>query len=287
MHSKPPEPRQPLPADRSYDSVWHHFQVERAIAERLKAADRSGRKQIYASMYDELFAQVPDHPRLTRRDNAALTDRANLSKTRLVNPFAVSDSVFLEFGSGDCCFSFAMAERFRHVYAVDIADQISPGVQRPKNFSLVVYDGYNLDLPEDSVDLAFSDQLIEHLHPDDAEHHFRLVHRVLKPGGLYLLRTPHRLTGPHDVSRYFSAEAQCFHLKEWTYSELAATLADLGFDSVRAYWFGRGVLLRLPLLWFRLLEQLPRAAGSRLPARLARLLLPSVTVAVRKRSTAE
>ena len=282
MNAEQLELRQPLPANRSYESVRHHFEVERAIAARLKAADRLGRKQIYNTMYDELFAQVPDHPRLTRRDSEVLTERVNRSKARLVTPFARKDATFLEFGSGDCRFSFVMAERFRQVYAVDIADQIGPGVLPPKNFTLTVYDGYVLDLPDRSIDLAFSDQLIEHLHPDDAEHHFRLVHRLLKPGGIYLLRTPHRLTGPHDVSRYFSEQAQCFHLKEWTYSELTATIADLGFDSVRAYWFGRGVLLRLPLLWFKLLEQLSSIAGTRIRRKLLGLLLPSVTIAARK-----
>jgi hypothetical protein len=68
-----------------------------------------------------------------------------------------------------------MAKRFRQVHAVDIANQIVTAVQPPANFSLTVYDGYDLDLPDASIDLAFSDQLIEHLHPDDTVHHFRLV----------------------------------------------------------------------------------------------------------------
>src|SRR5690606_1168344 len=49
----------PIPAERTLESVWHHFEVEHGIAARLMAADREGRKRIYATMYDELFAQVP------------------------------------------------------------------------------------------------------------------------------------------------------------------------------------------------------------------------------------
>lgn len=244
----------PIPPNRSYESVWHHFEVERAIADRLKAADRATRKEIYSTMYDELFAQVPDHPRLTRRADAAATAKMNRHKLALAKPFAKPGSSFLEFGPGDCRFALEMTRHVGQVYAVDIADQIGPDIERPNNFDLVVYNGYDLDLPDNSVDTAFSDQLIEHLHPEDTADHFRLVHRLLKPGGVYTFRTPYRFTGPHDVSRYFSEEAECFHLKEWTFGELASELRTLGYRRIKAYWFGRNHLIRLPMIAFLALE---------------------------------
>ena len=282
ISAETPKLLQAIPANRSYESVRHHFEIERAIAKRLKTADRPARKQIYSTMYDELFAQVPDHPRLTRRDDAALTERVNRSKMRLLQSFARGDADFLEFGAGDCRFSFAMAKRFRQVYAVDIADQIGTAVQPPANFSLTVYDGYDLDLPDASIDLAFSDQLIEHLHPEDTADHFRLVHRLLRSGGVYVLRTPHRLTGPHDVSRYFSDEAKGFHLKEWTYGELAATLESLGYSSVRTYWYGKGILLRLPRGLFSAIEAAFDGAPLGIRRRVLPYLVPGVVIAAVK-----
>ena len=273
---------QPIPENRTYDSVLHHFEVESAIAKRLMAADRETRKDIYSTMYDELFAQVPDHPRLTRRADARATASMNRRKMRLIEPFVRPDGSVLEFGAGDCRFSFELAKIARKVYAVDIADQIGPDVSRPDNFELVVYNGYDLNLPGDSVDTAFSDQLIEHLHPEDTEHHFRVVHRVLKPGGVYTFRTPHRLTGPHDVSRYFSTEAEGFHLKEWTYGELASLLEGIGYRSIAAYWFGRDQLIRVPIAAFRttelLFQHLPLAQRK---GRL-RYLVPGISMAVYK-----
>lgn len=272
----------PIPSNRSYDSVLHHFEVERAIAQRLKAADREERKQIYSTMYDELFAQVPDHPRLTRRADAAQTARVNQRKLRLVAPFVRPDSTVIEFGAGDCHLAFELAKSARKVFAIDIADQIGPGAARPGNFELVVYNGYDLDLPEETIDTIFSDQLIEHLHPEDAEHHFRMVHRKLKAEGVYIFRTPHRLTGPHDVSRYFSERAEGFHLKEWTYGELAQLLSRTGYRQIEAFWVGGGQRLRLPLAAFRaaeaLLGQLPAASRRA----VGRYLLPGVTLAAYK-----
>lgn len=273
---------QAVPAGRTYESLLHHFEIERAIAKRLKAADREERKRIYSTMYDQLFAQVPDHPRLTRRADASLTDRINRTKTKLLQPFLRADAAFLEFGSGDCRFSFEMAKRFREVHAVDIADQIGADVKRPDNFTLTVYDGYELNLPDSSIDIAFSDQLIEHLHPEDTAQHFELVRRLLKPGGVYLFRTPHRLTGPHDVSRYFAEEAKCFHLKEWTYSELSVLLKELGYSSTATYWFGKGLLFRLPLSVFRLVEKLFGGRSTRFRRKWLPFLLPGVVIAATK-----
>ncbi len=272
----------PIPENRTYESVLHHYEVESAIAKRLMAADRETRKQIYSTMYDELFAQVPDHPRLTRRADEEATRKMNRRKMRLIAPFVRPDGNVLEFGAGDCRFSFELAKIARKVYAVDIADQIGPDAARPENFELVVYNGYDLNLPENSIDTAFSDQLIEHLHPEDTEHHFRIVHRVLKPGGVYTFRTPHRLTGPHDVSRYFSETAEGFHLKEWTYGELASLLKGLGFSSVEAYWFGRDQLIRLPVSAFRSTEALLRHLPLARRKGKLRYLIPGISMAVYK-----
>lgn len=272
----------PIPANRTYESVLHHFEVERTIARQLKSADREARKRIYSTMYDELFAQVPDHPRLTRRADEDATRTMNRRKMRLIAPFIHPGDTVMEFGSGDCRFSFELAKMARKVLAVDIADQIGPDAVRPENFELVVYNGYDLDLPESSVDTAFSDQLIEHLHPEDTEHHFRIVHRTLKSGGVYTFRTPHRLTGPHDVSRYFSEQAEGFHLKEWTYRELAELLTGLGFRRVEAYWFGRDRLVRLPLAAFRTTEALLRRLPLASRRGRLRYLVPGISMAVYK-----
>lgn len=273
---------QQAPANRTYESLLHHFNCEQAIARKLHAADRQGRAEIYQTMYDELFAAVPDHPRLTRRADASLTERINKTKGKLLRPFMRQDAVFLEFGAGDCRFSFEMARRFREVHAVDIADQIGAGVKPPDNFTLTVYDGYKLDLPDNSINVAFSDQLIEHLHPEDTADHFRLLHRLLKPGGVYLLRTPHRLTGPHDVSRYFSERAEGFHLKEWTYGELLALLQEQGFSSIKTYWFGKRILLRLPRSAFTLTEWLFRNSPRPFRHKWLPFLLPGITIAAVK-----
>jgi SAM-dependent methyltransferase len=245
----------PLPPNRSIEQVKNHYLVEKAIAERLKKATRAERKVLYATMYDELFRKVPDHPRLTKRQSAQLNSKANISKFALVRKFLKETDNFIEFGPGDCRFAFEVAKHVKHVYGVDLSDQRNPDDIVPDNFQLIVYDGYDLDkIENNTIDLVFSDQLIEHIHPADTKLHFELVHRLLKDGGQYVFRTPNFLTGPHDVSQYFSYEPECFHLKEWTYTEIKKVIMDSGYSKFHTYWSAKGLTIRMPYSYFALCE---------------------------------
>lgn len=277
-----PPLRQALPAGRSLESVRNHFEVERAIAARLLATPRSERSAFYRGMYDELFARVPDHPRLLRRDDALRTAEHNRSKQTLLRGFLSSDQRVAEFAPGDCLFCRELCESVASVTGIDISDQRGEWRDTPENFRLVVYDGYRVELPDASVDLVFSDQLVEHLHPEDTALHFALVHRLLAPGGTYFFRTPHALCGPHDVSRFFADEPQGFHLREWTYTELEPLMRDAGFTGFEAYWNARGARIRLPWRFVTWLESALARLPARLRRRLSRPLLPNVTVAARR-----
>jgi SAM-dependent methyltransferase len=196
-----------------------------------------------------------------------------------VHEFLDSASVFVEFAPGDCRFALEVANHAKTVYAVDISDQRGQGSRIAENLVFITYDGYQLDeVQSDSVDLVFSDQFIEHLHPEDTRIHCELVHRVLKPGGKYVFRTPHAYTGPHDVSRYFSHEPQGFHLKEWTYIELGQLLEGLGYSRFYAIWIAKGIKLKVPYLFCQACEHVLNVLPKKCKRPLGRYLLPSICI---------
>lgn len=234
-------------------------------------------------MYDELFAKVPEHSRLKRRSDPEKTRQYNRSKTALLSRFLGPDIVFLEFGSGDCQFAEEIAKKAKEVIAVDISDQRDPSKPSPENFRLVTYDGTNLDsVASDSVDLAFSDQLLEHLHPDDAQNHIALILRILRKGGRYVLRTPHAHTGPHDISKYFSYVPQGFHLKEWTFTELRACLLAAGFSRVTAMRSLGGTTYNIPFSYLTCAEKLVGSCPGALRKFFGKLFIPTLLVAATK-----
>ncbi len=269
--------------ERSRAQLRNHYEVERALATQLKAAPTpAGRARIYATMYDELFARVPDHPRLTAHRDPDAERRQVQRLMHLLRPYLGRDTEYVEFGAGTCVLASEVARHVRRARAVEIAAQIPADVTPPANFALVLYDGWTLDLDAGSVDLVFSEQFLEHLHPDDARHHLELVHRMLRRGGRYVLRTPERWTGPHDISRWFSDEPQGFHLREWSYREVAAEARAVGFEQVHAYWNGRGQRLALPLGLLCAVEAGIACLPLGIRRSLGHRLIPMVTVALEK-----
>jgi SAM-dependent methyltransferase len=224
---------------RTAEQLRNHFEVERELASRVLNASRDERRIILPTLYDELFARVPDHPRLTRQITPEMRAVAIESRLRILRPHLSKGMHFLEFAPGDCALSHAVCPLVKSVTAVDISDQRSLGASQPENFNLILYDGYELDLAESSVDMAFSYQFLEHLHPEDVGIHLRNAARVLKEGGVYIFDTPHRFSGPHDISSAFGNELKCLHFQEWTYREMFELLRQHGFGSCFSYAGGK------------------------------------------------
>jgi SAM-dependent methyltransferase len=254
---------------RTPERLRVHYRVERRLADQLRRApDAEARRRIFATMYDDLFREVPDHPRLRARD-AAAAERArdidwDLAQLR---PYLERGCTFLEIGAGDCALSERIAEGASRVYAVDIAEQAGRGL--PRNVTFALSDGTSVPVPPGSVDVAFSDQLMEHLHPDDARVQLANIHRALRPGGVYVCITPNRLYGPSDISAYFDDEARGFHLREYSLRELCAILRAAGFTKVRTYVGARGLFLRFPRVPLEALEALLELLPARARRRIA------------------
>jgi len=212
---------------RTVQQVREHYEIEKEIAERLRRSSAGERSSLYAQAYDELFQRVPHHPLLEAKVSGAAA--AAQREIAILERFVDSDNVYLEVGPGDCSFAIEMAKRVRKVYAVDVSNEITKDLDAPPNFELLISDGTSIPVANNSIDVVYSNQLMEHLHPDDAEQQLRNIYRVLKPGGVYYCVTPNRLSGPHDISRDFDIEATGLHLKEYTVAELDEMFKAVGF----------------------------------------------------------
>ena len=254
---------------RTPDRLRAHYLVERKLADRVRAAGSwEERKAVFATMYDDLFREVPDHPRRAamRADTHAREQHIDWNLAQL-KPYLRPGMTFLEIGAGDCALASRIAADAKQVYAVDISDQCQGKL--PANVKLVITDGRAIDVPPESVDLAFSDQLMEHLHPEDAIEQLRNIHRALKPGGVYMCVTPNRVYGPSDISAFFDDEAKGFHLKEYTLGEMREIFVRAGFPRSHVYIGARGCFLRCPAWMVELVEKTLLALPSGLRHRIA------------------
>jgi SAM-dependent methyltransferase len=220
-----------------------HYELERQLTDRLRASSQSERSRLYAEVYSELFDSLPDHPQKTASE---LPARRVADRMRLLRPLLKPGAVYLEVGCGSAALAFAMARRAGEVFGLDVTDALIDFAAAPSNFRFVRTKGVEIPLADGSVDLAHSDQLMEHLHSDDAEPQLSEINRVLKPGGQYLCATPSRVTGPHDISVFFDEVATGLHMREYDYRSLRALFLRNGFSRVRFPLVVRGYRLATP-----------------------------------------
>jgi len=231
---------------RSVEDIEHHYRIELELAERLRSAPRDERLGLYGEVYDELFRRVPNHPQLTRKVSDAERRAAVIDRVSLLRRFIDPATVFLEIGAGDGSLTLEVARHARKCYALDVSREILSGVQHPR-VETVLSDGCSVPVPANSVTLAYSFQVMEHIHPEDALEQLRNLFAVIAPEGSYVCVTPNRLNGPHDVSKFYDPVARGFHLKEYTAAELEALFRRVGFSKVEAYPRFRGRYIRMPL----------------------------------------
>ncbi len=251
-------------SDRNLADLKRHYDVERALGDRLRTLPADERRAMYGEIYNELFARVPDHPQLTRKVSPERSRMKTLGEFRLIRKFIRPGSAFLEIGAGDAAVSLHVAGYVARVTALDVSDTILKDIAAPANVRLLVFDGCNVPLEPESIDVAYSNQVIEHLHPEDAALQVSSILRALKPGGCYVCVTPNRLNGPHDISMFFDTVASGLHMKEYTYRELDSFFRGLGFGRTRACLGIKGRFAALPVWCAGILE----GALSLLPTRL-------------------
>jgi SAM-dependent methyltransferase len=246
-----------------------HYEIERELADRLRRSNAEERKTLYGQVYDELTRRAPQQEMAVRsRDTAA---RVAFGQFQLgpLRAMLTPATHLLEIGAGDCALSLAAAPFVKHVLAIDVSDANVVVENPPANFLFKRFDGFTIPVADASVDLAYSRDVIEHLHPDDAMGHLREVHRVLKPGGKYVCITPNRLGGPWDISRYFDETPRGFHMREYTNDDLTSVFKQAGYTHTHIFLssgarrLGPLMPVALASVFERLIEPLPRKA--RLP----------------------
>lgn len=234
---------------RSEAQLREHYRIEKILADRLRHSSREERRrnELYLQVYDELFRKVPHHPQLTEKTNPEYRQREIARQERILEPYFNPQGAFLELGPGDCLLSLAVCPKMKKVFAVDVSREITRHSGTPDNFELIFSDGASVPVPAESVSLAYSNQLMEHCHPEDAQEQLKNLFASLAPGGRYLCVTPHRFSGPHDISRYFDDVATGFHLQEYTNRELNQLFREVGFDKIEALIGLKGIILRVPV----------------------------------------
>jgi SAM-dependent methyltransferase len=233
---------------KTIEQVEQHYKIEKRLAQKLRNSTKEERKELYSAVYDELYQSLPNNSISLRNSSPEAASWVTSQRLQLIKQFLNPSITFLEIGPGDCSLCMEISKHVKKVYAVDVTEKFKDNLNCRSNFELIISDGSSIPLPENSVDVVYSHQVMEHLHPDDALDQLKNIHNVLVPGGVYICITPNRLSGPHDVSWHFDSIATGLHLKEYSVTELCDLFYEVGFSKVSYYKSYKDYHLILPLI---------------------------------------
>jgi SAM-dependent methyltransferase len=217
-----------------FAQVQRHAELERELTDRILSSAPAKRAQITSEAYSTLYSEIdwltdtggdPDG----RRWRALLRDNAEVYE---IGSGAGKLAMYLNMNGISCVRTDISAER------------------NAKNEfgETMVTDGVNLSaFVDQKYDFVISDQVVEHLHPEDIITHFSEARAILKPGGSYIFRAPNARCGPHDLSWVLGFDKAIFmHLSEFTWHDVVLITKPCGFTSAKAILTLPGTKFAMP-----------------------------------------
>lgn len=218
------------------------FEYEKKFHENiLKENDFNKRQAMYEDVYNfvhELYGNTEDESNLNNKYKVM-----NLFKKEL------SNKSILDIGCGKGNFLLNVEKNIKHkrLVGVDVSDTFLP---QSSNVEFIKANILDFDIGE-KFDIIISDNVLEHISPNDMDIHLKLVKQHLKEDGIFIALTPNRLFGPHDVTRIVDytysnqIKAMGTHLNEMSYGEAIKLLKGYGFKKFNT-------VIPLPVIKYKL-----------------------------------
>ena len=219
------------PQNITIDMIMKHWTLERELAQKMIKSNSSERVELFMDCYNALFSTCPW---LLSTGTREISYQVNDWWIHTVPEFAN----ILELGGGNASYAAHLGMLGFNVVSVDISqERVAEASNRlnSPNVKLMTVNSLYLPFDHNTFDVVFSNQMIEHLHPDDIQLHFNEVYRVLKTGGVYCFLTPNGLWGPFDISQIFGeTKPSGMHLKEYSYGEILVPIVKAGFSKIKS-----------------------------------------------------
>lgn len=253
------------------DKIKAQYSLEISLAAQLRDSSREQRKTLYGSLYDRYLAVYPD---------AFIPGQDAAKEIGCIEKFLTPQTRFLEIGPGDGHFSNELLKHSKNITTIEIGEEaVSQSVD---GINQLFFNGVEMNLPADSFDVVYSNQVLEHIHTDDIAEHLRSIKDALVTDGRYVAITPHRYCGPHDISRHFDKTATGWHMHEYTYQELIALGSQAGYSYSHAYYQRNRYSIKLSNRAVLMIEKTLSSLPYFLKKFLGRIFLPSIMMVFQK-----
>jgi 2-polyprenyl-3-methyl-5-hydroxy-6-metoxy-1,4-benzoquinol methylase len=210
-----------------------HYRV-RIMSSRYGSPERSA---LFAEAYESLAEILGERRRRSGSPMGALGLAPDAAE-KIADFLGPPPARLLDIGCGTGVLVQAMIARGYEANGIDVCQRlIATGLERMGRDAgpdgrLRCGDFLREDMARGGpYDLVHSNDVLEHIHPDEAADFARKSFELLRPGGLLWLITPNRWAGPGDATKLRhppGTPTRGLHLKEYTLGELVSLLRGAG-----------------------------------------------------------
>lgn len=211
----------------------NHYELEKEYAQKiLETPKGEARNQIITRAYDEINSLVNKY----RTDG--IRGHSNSTLKIIANLISKNDHL-LDYGCGGGELVNLLNKKGYRADGFDVSSVTIERAQKSQDINNKFIVG-DLNQIENKYDLIVMDNVIEHIAPDEIKDTLSKIRNILKDNGKLLIITPHRFSGPHDISGHFiklGSKAQGLHLKEFDLEQLVREVKECNYGNIFGYLF--------------------------------------------------
>jgi len=227
----------PTNAPITEEMIFKHWELEKKLTNILKNTTAENRFETFECCYGQFYRELDW---LNKYGGSGISNNVReCFFSAWAKVIGALPAKIYEVGSGKGELISFLAEKGYICKGSEITHERKVRHSHQANLSWGSTDGVHIaDFEEkDSYNVVISNQVIEHLHPDDFQVHLQHIYQILKKDGRYLFMTPNRSLSPTDISILFGCkQAQGMHLKEYSYCEIRDHVLKAGYKKISAVW---------------------------------------------------
>lgn len=218
----------------------HHYLIECDYSQRILLSPKNSRErtQLFREGYNEITKITESY-----NPGGGETDYTDIVVSIIKKRLKKGSRVFdLGCATGNLLYKLALIGY--EVEGIDVSDDLiekaNEKLHSISKWNSVKQADIMSYVVEKTFDCIVMDNAIEHFHPDTINDILRKCHGMLNENGYMIILTPHRFSGPHDISKYFlplGSKSKGFHLKEFSFTDLYEHLKLAGFNEILGFPF--------------------------------------------------